>query len=107
MPRFIHHQGGHVHRMLDEIRAAVYTVVGTLDIEAWRTPEPVPFRRRRSGERMKLAAATLRIDLPVRSVAETDLMEEGHRRLAFRNRRVSLVFRPFEIKTLALKRAGK
>jgi alpha-mannosidase len=52
------------------------------------------------------ARAVLRTSLPVRSVAETDLMEENPKRLRTRRSaagvEIPLSFRPFEIKTLVL-----
>jgi alpha-mannosidase len=56
------------------------------------------------------ARAALRTSLPVRSVAETDLMEENPKRLWLRREgagvEVPLAFRPFEIKTLVLALRG-
>jgi alpha-mannosidase len=41
-------------RTLDDIKRSVYEVVGDLKIEAWRTTEPTPYSRRRSGKRLTL-----------------------------------------------------
>jgi len=35
---------------LKQIDAAIYTTVAPLEIEAWRTPEPIPFAERTTGE---------------------------------------------------------
>jgi alpha-mannosidase len=40
--------------VLSAIENAIYTVVGELDIHAWRTAEPVPFAQCESGEPLKL-----------------------------------------------------
>ena len=45
---------------------------------------------------------TLRLGLPVARVIETDLMEREERELQLRNGKVSLDFRPFQIRTLKL-----
>jgi alpha-mannosidase len=45
---------------------------------------------------------TLETALPVRRAVETDLMEKEERRLPLRNGRVSLYFRPFQIRTVKL-----
>ena len=54
MPRFTHYTQHELHRALRSIFDAVYTPVAPLAIVAWRTPEPVPFSARRSGERLQL-----------------------------------------------------
>ncbi len=46
---------------------------------------------------------TLRIDLPVSTVEEVNLMEEQPKSLTLNGDRVRLTFRPFEIKTLRLR----
>lgn len=43
-----------VEETLPAIRSRVYTVIGTLDAEAWTTGEPVPFENRRTGVYKKL-----------------------------------------------------
>ncbi len=44
----------YLRRALDLIGKAVYTEVGSLDIEAWRTAEPVPFEERQTGTHLDL-----------------------------------------------------
>src|SRR5512139_1036052 len=39
---------------LKEIEAAIYTVIGKLDIRAWCTREPIPFAQRQTGEEKAL-----------------------------------------------------
>jgi alpha-mannosidase len=48
--------------------------------------------------------AKIQINLPVTSILETDLMEENAQELVVKNGWVELEFKPFEIKTLALKK---
>ena len=48
--------------------------------------------------------ATLALGLPVRRVTETNMLEEQPRPLVVRDGKVRLYFRPFEIKTLHLRR---
>ncbi len=52
MPSFVPYTRRELDRALNEIGQAVYTTVAELDITAWRTPEPVPFAQRRSGEEL-------------------------------------------------------
>ncbi len=42
-------------KKLQGINAAVYKIISNLEIEAWRTPEPVPFDKRSTGTRLKLS----------------------------------------------------
>lgn len=46
----------------------------------------------------------LHVDLPFRSAEETDMLERSRRRLPSRGGQIRLSFRPFEIKTLRLRR---
>ena len=55
MQGFKRHTTQHLDRALDEIRGAIYTVVGHLNIRAWCTSEPVSFEERTSGEERTLA----------------------------------------------------
>jgi len=55
MPDFKPYTRHQLDRALERIRDAVYTVVGRLDIRAWRTPEPVPYDQRTSGEELSLS----------------------------------------------------
>ena len=50
MPRYTPYTQHQLDQTLTRLGAAVYTPVAPLQIEAWRTEEPVPFDRRRSGE---------------------------------------------------------
>ncbi|WP_329544155.1 glycosyl hydrolase-related protein [Streptomyces sp. NBC_01356] len=52
------------------------------------------------------AHATLAVDFPVEAVHETDLLEEHPTPRAHRHGRVPLTLRPFQIRTLRLRRAG-
>ncbi len=47
---------------------------------------------------------TLRVNLPVHTAVATDMQELPQRRLALRQGRLALEFRPFEVKTILLKR---
>ena len=55
MPDFKPYTRNQLDRALDQIRSAVYNVVGPLAIRAWRTPEPVPYDQRTSGEPLSLS----------------------------------------------------
>ena len=44
-----------LERKLKEVETAVYRIVSNLEIEAWRTPEPVSFNKRRTGTQLKLS----------------------------------------------------
>ena len=54
MPDFIPYTRFKLDYVLPELAKAIYTVVGSLEITAWRTPEPAPFSQRESGERLAL-----------------------------------------------------
>ena len=56
MPDFKPYTRHQLDRTLDQIRSAVYTSISQLDIRAWRTPEPVPYDQRTSGEPLSLAS---------------------------------------------------
>ncbi|MFB9274327.1 alpha-mannosidase [Cohnella cellulosilytica] len=45
---------GRAKQTLEVIRERVYTKIASLEVNAWRTPEPVPFERRTSGEPIAL-----------------------------------------------------
>ena len=49
-------------------------------------------------------SAVIRFSVPVESVEETNMLEEAPETLPVKNGRVSLYFRPFEIKTLKVRR---
>lgn len=53
MPDFGPYTRRELDRTLHEIGQAIHTVVGELDVVAWRTSEPVPFAERRSGEEIR------------------------------------------------------
>ena len=55
MPDFRAYTKRHLGRVLDEIGRQVYTVVGSLDVRAWCTSEPVPFDERASGQERNLS----------------------------------------------------
>ena len=44
----------HLRRALDLIGQAIYTKIGELTLEAWRTEEPVPFEERQTGQHLDL-----------------------------------------------------
>ena len=54
MPRFTPYTEPQLTQALSRIAEAVYSPVAPLDIVAWRTPEPVPFEQRQSGEELSL-----------------------------------------------------
>ena len=54
MPDFVPYTKKNLDSVLSRIGQNMYRVVGELDITAWRTPEPVPFHQRRSGEKLAL-----------------------------------------------------
>jgi alpha-mannosidase len=56
MPDFVPYTKRQLEFALPRIREAIYTRVGELGIQAWRTPEPVPFTERASGEKLDLSA---------------------------------------------------
>jgi alpha-mannosidase len=55
MPKFNRYIRQRLDIALQMINKAIYSVVGALDIRAWRTPGPVTFDRRQSGEELHLA----------------------------------------------------
>ncbi len=54
MPDFTPYTVKYLDLALQAIEERVYTVVGGLEITAWRTAEPVPFEQRRSGQELRL-----------------------------------------------------
>jgi len=54
MPKFATYTQARLKGTLREIFRAVYTPVGSLNITAWHTKEPVPFTKRQSGRKMTL-----------------------------------------------------
>jgi len=54
MPDFTPYTRADFDYTLNAIGQAVYTKIGGLDITAWRTPEPVPFDQRTSGQELHL-----------------------------------------------------
>lgn len=54
MPDFLPYTKNNLDYVLSLISANIYSVVGELEITAWRTPEPVPFEQRLSGEKLGL-----------------------------------------------------
>lgn len=54
MPDFIPYTRSNLDYVIQMIGQAVYTPVGSIDVQAWRTPEPVPFSERLSGEHLQL-----------------------------------------------------
>lgn len=55
MPLFAPHGRRRLDATLTSIGDAVYTVVGRLDVTAWRSREPLPFEHRTEGEQLRLA----------------------------------------------------
>ncbi len=55
MPTYKPYTKRHLDMALKEIEAAIYTVVGKLDIRAWCTREPIPFAQRQTGAEKTLA----------------------------------------------------
>jgi alpha-mannosidase len=55
MPTYKPYTKRHLDMALKEIEAAIYTVVGKLDIRAWCTREPIPFAQRQTGAEKQLA----------------------------------------------------
>jgi alpha-mannosidase len=55
MPSFEMFTKRQLDYVLPKIGDMVYTIIGSLQIEAWRTPEPVRFEQRHSGRRFSLA----------------------------------------------------
>ena len=54
MPDFMPYMRFTFDHVLPELAKEIYSVVGSLEITAWRTPEPVPFAERQSGEKRVL-----------------------------------------------------
>ncbi len=54
MPDMIRHTLRSLEKAAARLGECVYTKAGDLDITAWRTREPVPFRRRREGKELRL-----------------------------------------------------
>jgi alpha-mannosidase len=54
MPDFTPYTRHHHPHVLRLIRDAIYLPIGELEIQAWRTPEPLPFSQRFSGEALSL-----------------------------------------------------
>jgi alpha-mannosidase len=54
MPDFLPYTRANLDHVLPLIGRAVYSVVGELDVAAWRTSEPVPFANRLSGQELRL-----------------------------------------------------
>ncbi len=54
MPDFVHYTRFKLDYVLPELGKAIYPVVGSLEITAYRTTEPVPFDQRQSGEALNL-----------------------------------------------------
>jgi alpha-mannosidase len=54
MPDFIPYTRNNLDYVLPMLEKAIYTRVASLDIQAWRTDEPVPFEQRRSGQELNL-----------------------------------------------------
>jgi alpha-mannosidase len=54
MPDFLPYSRRQLGLVLPMIGSAVYTSLATLEIEAWRTVEPVPYAARQSGEYLRL-----------------------------------------------------
>ena len=50
MPEYKPYTLKYLEETLRQIEAAIYTTVAPLEIEAWRTPEPIPFDARTTGE---------------------------------------------------------
>jgi alpha-mannosidase len=55
MPYLFQYTKSQLDRLLGRLQAASYTSVAPLSVEAWRTPEPVPYAERTSGERLELS----------------------------------------------------
>ena len=54
MPTYKPYTKRHLDLALPQIEAAIYTVVGPLDIRAWCTREPTPFAERQTGDEKQL-----------------------------------------------------
>jgi len=54
MPDFTPYTRHHLPHVLRLIRDAIYTPIRSLDIQAWRTPEPLTFSQRFSGDVLSL-----------------------------------------------------
>ena len=56
MPYSFHHKNsiGQLEAGLHRLRSLIYTPVGQLDVEAWLTPEPMPYDQRKSGRHVEL-----------------------------------------------------
>jgi len=54
MPTFRPYTRRHLRYVLQQIRERIYYPVGKLHIQAWWTPEPVPFEDRQSGRELEL-----------------------------------------------------
>ena len=54
MPNFTPYTKQQLDYALQQIEAAIYTVVGQLAIRAWWSREPLPFAQRQSGEERSL-----------------------------------------------------
>lgn len=54
MPNFLHYTKRNLDEVLPILGGYIYTVLSELNIQAWRTPEPVPFAQRQTGEALEL-----------------------------------------------------
>lgn len=54
MPRFAAHTGGQLQRTLQRLQEAIYIPIAELQVQAWRTTEPVAFTQRTSGQELTL-----------------------------------------------------
>ena len=54
MPFLLDSAKGSLRSLLDRIQAAAYTPLAPLDVEAWVTPEPVPYAGRETGMHVRL-----------------------------------------------------
>src|SRR5512143_1715130 len=54
MPHFSAYTQRYAQDMLSAVRDAIYTEAASLEVSAWRTPEPVPFDQRFSGDELHL-----------------------------------------------------
>ncbi|MFN8492285.1 MAG: glycoside hydrolase family 38 C-terminal domain-containing protein [Caldilineaceae bacterium] len=54
MPDYKPYTKSHLDYALQQIEAAIYTVIGQLDMRAWWSREPLPFAQRQSGKELHL-----------------------------------------------------
>jgi hypothetical protein len=63
MPRFTPYTAGQLRRAHERLAEASYTPVAELTVRAWRTPEPVPYAQRETGQVLDLKPGDIWGDL--------------------------------------------